>query len=350
MAWAVPKYSRSQVDAAGSLLLTMEEANTMAEFEAANTAYEIVNNWRSSHNFPLNTFQIGLRNRARQVDPHSIVAQRIKRLPSITLKLNRFSSIRLSQIQDIGGCRAVVGNVSKVYRLVQLFVGSDIKHKLDHIDDYITKPRSSGYRGVHLIYKYFSDRNKTYNDLKIEVQLRSSLQHAWATAVETVGTFTRQALKSSQGEADWLRFFALMGTAIANRERTSPVPATPKPRTALRRELSKYHRKLDVERHLAVYGHALQTLEEAGTGKADYFLLELDPNAMRVKITGYRSRDLNQASADYLTVERDGPKTGIDAVLVSVESVAALRRAYPNYFLDTHAFIQAVKRAIRTGQ
>jgi hypothetical protein len=44
--------------------------------------------------------------------------------------------------------------------------------------------------------------------------------------VETVGTFVRQALKSSQGEAEWLRFLALMGTALAFRERTSPVPDT----------------------------------------------------------------------------------------------------------------------------
>jgi hypothetical protein len=38
-----------------------------------------------------------------------------------------------------------------------------------------------------------------YNDLKIEMQLRSQYQHAWATAVETVGTFIGQALKSSIG-------------------------------------------------------------------------------------------------------------------------------------------------------
>jgi DNA-binding CsgD family transcriptional regulator len=58
---------------------------------------------------------------------------------------------------------------------------SDLKHKLLPIDDYIIKPRSSGYRGVHLIYSYFSDKNETYNGLKVELQFRSPLQHAWAT-------------------------------------------------------------------------------------------------------------------------------------------------------------------------
>ena len=35
-----------------------------------------------------------------------------------------------------------------------------------------------------------------------------------------------------------------------------------------------------------------------------------------------------------------------DVVLVSVDSMAALRRAYPNYFLDTRAFLEAVKAAV----
>ena len=52
------------------------------------------------------------------------------------------------------------------------------------VDDYITTPKDSGYRGVHLIYRYYSDKNETFNGLKIEVQIRTALQHAWATAVD----------------------------------------------------------------------------------------------------------------------------------------------------------------------
>jgi hypothetical protein len=36
-----------------------------------------------------------------------------------------------------------------------------------------------------------------------------------------------------------------------------------------------------------------------------------------------------------------------DAVLVSVDSIDALRRAYPNYFLDTELFIDALNRALK---
>ena len=137
-------------------------------------------------------------------------------------------------MQDIGGCRSIVRNVAQVRKIVANYEKSDIKHKVFQTDDYIDKPKESGYRGVHLIFKYFSDKNETYNGLKIEVQVRSNLQHAWATAVETTGTFIGQALKSSQGEADWLRFFCLMGSAIAIRENTNPVPDTPTSRYKLR--------------------------------------------------------------------------------------------------------------------
>jgi hypothetical protein len=343
MAWTVPTFTRAEVNKAGRVLVQATSAPA-ADYEQALT---VINNWRSSHSFPLNTIQVGLRNYAFQVDPDSLVAQRIKRLSSIEQKLRRFRTMELAQMQDIGGCRAVVRNVPRVRALVKLYDRSKIKHKLDHIDDYIDRPQKSGYRGVHLIYRYFSDKSTTYNGLKIEVQLRSPLQHAWATAVETVGTFIRQALKASQGEEAWLRFFMLMGTAIAERERTAPVPGTPTSKKELVRELRKYERLLDVEARLNAYGAALQTLEQPSVKGAHYFLLHLDPSSHQVTVTGYKSGELERASKEYLAIERQvADRPGADAVLVSVESLAALRRAYPNYFLDTRVFIDAVNGAL----
>jgi hypothetical protein len=349
MAWATPKHTKTQIDRAGIVLVSEPPAGDFnGWFDEYDDALVKINNWRSSHNFPLNTFQVGLREKGRQVTSNCLVAQRIKRLSSIALKLRRFPSIRLSQMQDIGGCRAIVDNVAQVRKLVNLYKKSGIKHKLDHIDDYIDKPQKSGYRGVHLIYRYYSDRKPTYNGLKIEMQIRSPLQHAWATAVETVGTFIKQALKSSQGEEEWLRFFALMGTAIAHRERTAAVSDTPTKKVELKRSLQKYATKLDVERRLRTYGAALQTLEQPSAQNAHYYLLRLDPALNQVTVTGYKFNELEQASQEYLAVERDLKNhIGSDAVLVSVESLDSLRRAYPNYFFDTNVFIDAVNIALK---
>ena len=73
-------------------------------------------------------------------------------------------------------------------------------------------------------YRYRNLRVPAYDGLRVELQLRSRHQHTWATAVETMGTFLGQALKSSEGEAEWLDFFSLAGAAFAHLEGTPPVP------------------------------------------------------------------------------------------------------------------------------
>lgn len=65
MAWAVPEYDFQEVNAAGKALSSMAlPVATTAGFDALS----VINNWRSSHAYPLNTFQITLRNRARRIE------------------------------------------------------------------------------------------------------------------------------------------------------------------------------------------------------------------------------------------------------------------------------------------
>jgi hypothetical protein len=344
MAWVQPRYRRDQVNRAGRGLACAASL----EEDPSDESLEIISNWRSCHSWPLNTFKLWLLDKAQQTDSHSLVAQRLKRLSSIAAKLHRFPEMKLSQMQDIAGCRAILATVSDVDKLVERYKKSDLKHKLVHEDDYIREPKESGYRGYHLIYRYNSDKSTIYNDLKVEVQLRSGLQHAWATAVETVGAFTQQALKSSQGQKEWLPFFELMSAELAAREKTAPVPHTPSNRLDLRYQLKECEAKLDVINHLDLYAASLQLPETSGEMKgAKFFLLELDPNVMKLRITGYNARELEKASNDYLNAEKRALAGGRDAVLVSVDSFRALKKAYPNYYLDTHKFIQAVKEAIR---
>jgi hypothetical protein len=94
-------------------------------------ALDIVNNWRSSHSFPLNIFTVGLKRRAKGIDAQCIIAQRIKRMSSIELKLRRFPTMTKAQMQDLGGCRAVMSSVPAVNRLVKAYrvVTSSIRYK-----------------------------------------------------------------------------------------------------------------------------------------------------------------------------------------------------------------------------
>lgn len=337
MAWNTPLYKKSEVDRAGR-----QYVDPGVSGEERELALTVINNWRSSHAFPLNTMQMGLRNKAGTVDSNALVAQRIKRLPSIRSKLVRIAGMKLSRMQDVGGCRAVVQDLTALQELDDAFTRTRMKHRLVRRDDYVNDPAPSGYRSIHRAYRYFSDRNTTYNGLLIEVQLRTRQQHIWATAVETVGTFTQQALKSSQGERDWLRFFALMSSEIARREGTPAVPGTPTDRAELHREILRLAQGLDVVGRLAAYGETLRYLEQAAAGDR-FWLLELDTVRFTLEVRGYR--DPQVAAEAYKAVERatEEAAPGRDVVLVSVNKVAGLKRAYPNYYLDTSAFTSIVQ-------
>lgn len=339
--WALPASSRTRVDKAGQALATAA---------ATNEDLDVINNWRSSHSFPLNTFQVTLRRKASAIDGRSLVAQRIKRLTSIEEKL-RNSNMRLSQMQDIGGCRAVVATVGRVRGLQGSYAKDRAsKHQLVDVVDYIATPRDTGYRGVHLIYRYHSDHKgkEPYNRLQIEIQLRSRLQHAWATAVETVDVFTNQALKKNTGDLRWLRFFKLMGSVLARRERCPLVAGTPQDDRELRRAVTDLSNELRVDEVLTSY-HVVLEMTRRARAKNSYYLLELRPTSQtagRIVVTPFMEQDAERATEKYLRAERAlAGEPAAQAVLVRVESLNALKRAYPNYFLDTRMFIDALRLA-----
>lgn len=361
MAWTKPQFKRGDVDRAGEFLVNEDDiARAYGEdvdsyVNEADRAYGIINNWRSSHSYPLQVVKMTLLTRAKRVDAQAIVAQRIKRLSSIEAKLKLNKDMKLSQMQDLGGCRAILGTPRRVADVVTLYEKNIAKNPYDRPKfvkkyDYISQPKTSGYRSIHFVYKYQTSATelKIYDGLRIEIQLRSRQQHAWATAVETVSTFTGQALKSSVGDEEWKRFFALMGSFIAIRERTPIIPNTPRSFLELKEELQHYAQMLDVQNRLRIYGDALQGVANIAVfPDAKYFLLELDLKGHRIMVRGYTDENLNQATDDYLRVEKLEKSGGVtDAVLVSVDSMANLRRAYPNYFLDTRVFVDAVNKAI----
>ena len=68
--WAKRENTKEQIDMAGHALI---DRHTSAS--DLDKALVVINNWRACHAFPLNTFQNGLRHKARQVDQKALVAQ-----------------------------------------------------------------------------------------------------------------------------------------------------------------------------------------------------------------------------------------------------------------------------------
>lgn len=127
MDWAKPHYSRTKADEAGERLL--DQQGDLAGFA---DALLVADNWRTSHAYPLNTFQITLRNRARTIYPHALVAQRVKRFTSILTKLRNRPKMRLSRMQDSGGCGAVMPTVADAERLRNWYVEDGYSTAVSH--------------------------------------------------------------------------------------------------------------------------------------------------------------------------------------------------------------------------
>ncbi len=215
-------YFANEIDAAGRVLANVpEEGEDDREWVEA---FRLVSSWRGVHAGPLRTF----RNRLGcRVGRRGIVAQHLKRMPTIISKLERLPRLKLSKMQDIGGCRVIVPTTNDAFRHATELLDSRVRHRLVSYRDYTERPRPSGYRSLHLIYSYNSDKSARWHGLNTEIQIRSRLQHQWATAVEVVGFFTENDLKSSSGDAMWLRFFALMSSVVAVAEASPSVPDTP---------------------------------------------------------------------------------------------------------------------------
>lgn len=355
MKWTKPLYDRARINRAAQALID----NELSEGDK-NAVLEIVNNWRSAHGYPLQCIKMTLKVRAKKIDSSAIIAQRIKRMPSIQAKLKREPSMKLTQMNDVGGCRAVVSSIRNVDRLVKVYDEARAKNpgrgpKLTNQKDYIATPKPDGYRGVHLIYKYKSGSltHRVFNDQKIEIQIRSRLQHAWATAVEIVDALTGQALKSglkvNSGDPKWRRFFALMSSAIALREKRPQVPGVPVSEVALIKELKAISKELKVVDLLSGFSAGLNLAQKLGQEHPDttVYLLKLNLSDKQVLVTAFEKDAFAHANEEYLKVEKENQdNANVMAVLVAVESMKALRTAYPNYYLDSGEFIKALNKAI----
>lgn len=341
MAYVIPKYSKSQINRAGDILLQP----SMFSARDRSWADSVLANWRASHGYPMNTFQATLRAKLKNGYGNAIVAQRLKRGPSILLKLRRFSGMKLARMQDIGGLRAVVTSIERVRRLERNYRNSSFGHELIGSKDYIEEPKDDGYRSVHLIYRYNNPNASEYSGLSLELQIRTELQHAWATAVETMGTFLGQALKSGQGDEQWKEFFVLASAAITFKEGTTVLPAfcNQDERDVIER---LFHKEQELNVCSKLQGFALaadRIVAERGQGA--YHLIVLDSEKRTLSIRPYPKRALQLANEDYADIERRTENgEAIEAVLVAAGPVSALRRAYPNYFLDTQLFIREIYR------
>ncbi len=334
-------YSKNEITRAGNVLLSSKIE------DERDLAYLKINDWRTNHLQPLRVIKKKI---IDILDKHKItpflVSQRLKRLTSIIYKLDLNPNMGLGGMQDIGGCRVVLKDVKDLEKLKKILDNNPL-YKIVKFNDYVEKPKNSGYRSIHYVYKY-SSRGDKYNGLKIELQIRTKLQHNWATAVETAGTMTRTSLKSGQGDDKWLDFFKVVSSLFAIKEKL-PSLDIHKDLTEQELMLQSYHlsKKLNIIEALKALRITAKHLEDRKFPEG-YYLLYIDIENKTVSLEQYKKKQQDEATKKYLEIEKKIEKEIGDSknavVLVSADSLKSLKKAYPSYFLDTSEFLSALEK------
>ncbi|HPS09687.1 MAG TPA: RelA/SpoT domain-containing protein, partial [Kiritimatiellia bacterium] len=293
----------------------------------------------------LNTFQAILRNRTRGTGIS--VAQRHKRKRTIFDKLSRYQGMQLARMDDVAGCRLIFGKIDALYAFRDEIHHAHFDHKLRNTSDkydYIRAPKHTGYRGVHDIYEYHvrSDMGRKLAGLYVEIQYRTLVQHAWATAVEVIGFITQSQPKFQKGDKRYEDAMALASEILARAHERSkgPFPGIDD------RTLVENFLALDEQLGLMQMLRGLNSADKAISDKRNAILIFASTGELEIK----PYRDATEALRALFVLEKQLPDR--DIVLVRADSSDEVRLAFRNYFSDAREFIRLVEEgcAILSGK
>jgi len=361
--WVYPKYSRTHVKRSGETLRNSE--NPFNEIDAM----EALNNWKAAHELPLHYIMKTVKKYSNEISKISTIVQRRKRTESILLKLNQLPKLDLARMQDLVGFRIVFRhddpkkNLACVDELIKKISTSRMRSKVTRSTDYIKNPRDSGYRSIHSIFKYNSNTYPDHKNMQVELQIRTKIQHYWATAVETVEMFERAHLKQGLGDKNWLEFFRLMSRLMAIDEGSTEVSDEEK--KLLLKELRDVSIKIDASSRLAIISLQSKILQVAYVNikkgmksNLGYMLLRLDLKPMinnskesadktkarsktPITITTFDKNDEFKATEQYSRMEKETHENrDVFVLLAKAQDVKSLKNGFPNYFADITEFIK----------
>lgn len=322
-----PGGSKGRVNRAGA---------AVRDGNASSDDLAVIDEWRAAHRGVLNTFQAILRTRTRGTG--ITVAQRHKRKRTIFDKLHRYPQMQLARMDDVAGCRLIFRRVSELHRFREAFHRARFNHKrrndLDKYD-YLKQPKETGYRGVHDVYEYDvkSEIGKSLAGLYVEIQYRTLVQHAWATAVEVIGFVTESQPKFQKGDKRYERAMALASEILARAHETSKGPFP----DMSDRDLLRSFLALDKELHLLRMLRGLNATDKAISAKRNAILIMSSSGELEVKLY----REAPDALRALFDLEREMPDR--DIVLVRADTGDEVRIAFRNYFSDARDFIRLLE-------
>lgn len=325
-------YSKREVANAGKAIAAYEGAYKELVEESA-----ILEAWRQAHNRVMIDVKAELAQLVMEKCSSAVIVGRLKRADAIVAKLRRTdANHKLSMLQDIAGCRVIVDTLEDLELLSSLII-DHFNVAANDVKDHISVAKEDGYRSRH-----FRVRRNTsqYAGLRCEIQLRTRLQHSWATAVEVYDVISGSGLKMGKGSEGEHRLFKGLSLALSIKE-FGQVEARADELKDVLAEVSCLNSKLNALQKLQASKGSVSILNSEQYRNNEYCLLYIDYALQYTKIYTYDMDHADEANAMYAELER--AKTPMqDVLLVSVSSLTNLKKAYPNYSTDISLFFNEV--------
>ena len=292
--------------------------------ELTNNDLAQLQEYRQSFQEPISRVFSYVLKAARKIDKQCIVTYRIKRIDTIIEKLRRFKDdnngrMNLSRMWDIAGCRCIM-NISdneKLYLLEDAILneyGRDCK-----INDYVAKPRESGYRSIHIYVK------DSQTQKPVEIQVRNKPQHNWATLVEIVDLLYESKNKEMGNNGPLGRFLYLYSKA----KELSEQDFSEMLRTARRKKVFENMSKVLTRNYLNI---RRQWLKQKQHGC--YFVITA--NKKQSEIVSYST--FKEAEEAYFQKYLSNSDSNIVLTHLQNPGFDQISMAYSNYVLAMHAF------------
>ncbi|MDF4269318.1 RelA/SpoT domain-containing protein [Vibrio parahaemolyticus] len=326
------------------------------------SATSTIQQFRAAHEKPLNTIAYLVGRCCRELGVDIKPVTRLKRLETIVDKLQRKSldgetanATCVTNMNDIGGCRAIfpdLVSLEKVRKQLQTTIEKAGRVRIKDIDDYITRPKPNdcGYRSLHIIYRYDHASGKSFN---IEVQLRTRLQHLWATTVEIVDILEGTKIKTHSHSPDedkdalqiqWEELLSIMSRYIADAEGAIVLSKDEKKRFSTR--LVEINNEINSLARLRSFKVLSEKVEACCNSSTEHVLLIIDEDSLELRLSEEFEK-YSQAISVYNAAEKvTRSNSRLNTLLVSTKNMGQLSEAYPNYLGDCASFIALLEDAM----
>lgn len=339
--------SKTKLDRAGRILASRLDSDEYERLELE----DLLDEYRKAHLTPLSEMTLELQEWLAQYGSRYYIAQRLKRKPQILRKLRRFS-VRLTQLQDIGGCRIILStnpDIDKLLLFLKECVDKQSDMSIERVTDYRVRGRDdSGYRALHLIL--------SRSGYKLELQVRSRIQHYWAESIERTSVIYGFYLKELEGNPIVVQYFKSLSDLFYD------IEANRLPSTALKLEIANARdaaeeiiKGADTRKVFDSYVNEgiIRTLVEkekhlGGRGLKNWIIV-FDWNQGSFVSWDVVARDPDEAIRKYVEQERAfPPESGFEVVLVGSSEVATIRETHSHYFgiNSQDAILESVDQSI----